>query len=544
MPGQYTTPLALGFAGFRLAACAFLIVLVWRLWARPSARGVAAGTTGLALVATCAYLAPLERSYGLGVASDRSFALGMAAGVAEGLSPFEHTQKSFGAPEPLWNWAFAAASGFSIDRLPGTFVWMSLLSVLAAALALAPRGGDDDAGAWEAALAVFALFALASFSLHARPPSPPLFTANFLLKPNHAFAFALIPLVLNAIARGSGVAAGAVFALLAWVFLVHWGYLVAVLVLYAFAFGTDRKAALRTVATTILIGAIAAFPFVRHLLADYAPQGAHGAATHMWSDARGAPLAVPNFTLLDPGLLVPLGLLGARRWWRRGSSLDRVRLALFAGAWLLFAGSIPASLLGVAPEPDELHFFVRFATAVAAGSGLAGLGEWLDAGEKWPRGRGALACVALLAPLSFFVYFDPPMMDRYYREGVEPLRPRVIEYATWPRENARPTDVFVAGPEAATFIPVFSGRRVYLHEAGALRPRDFDRRVANQKAMFAGTDAERVRAAREAGARFLVLDEPTAAALTADERGRLDASSVLRPRFRNAVATIYEFALP
>src|SRR5689334_24336315 len=56
------------------------------------------------------YRAPLQRPYGLGEGSDRTFNVGMAASVAAGHSPFEHTQVRHGSPEPLWN---ALVGGFA-----------------------------------------------------------------------------------------------------------------------------------------------------------------------------------------------------------------------------------------------------------------------------------------------------------------------------------------------------------------------------------------------------------------------------------------------
>ena len=74
-----------------------------------------------------------------------------------------------------------------------------------------------------------------------------------------------------------------------------------------------------------------------------------------------------------------------------------------------------------------------------------------------------------------------------------------------------------------------------------LPPRDFERRAANQRALFGSDDAERLRAAREAGVRFLVVDD-SMESLTASERDALSRSPVLEVRFRNAVATIYEIS--
>ena len=103
MPGHYLSSEALALSTFRLAlaVAALLAFALLARWPRPRlALGV---VLAMHVAAWLVYRAPLQRPYGLGEGSDRTFNVGMAASVAAGHSPFEHTQVRHGSPEPLWN---------------------------------------------------------------------------------------------------------------------------------------------------------------------------------------------------------------------------------------------------------------------------------------------------------------------------------------------------------------------------------------------------------------------------------------------------------
>ena len=103
MPGHYLSPEALALSTFRLvlALAALIAFALLARWPRPRlALGV---VLAMHVAAWLVYRAPLQRPYGLGEGSDRTFNVGMAASVAIGHSPFEHTQVRHGSPEPLWN---------------------------------------------------------------------------------------------------------------------------------------------------------------------------------------------------------------------------------------------------------------------------------------------------------------------------------------------------------------------------------------------------------------------------------------------------------
>src|SRR6185436_15489648 len=99
-------------------------------------------------------------------------------------------------------------AGFREERVLGALHLLAPLAVLgiAAGLYLGMRtpAESGEAGAiddWERVLVVFAALGLSSFSMSPRPPVPPLWTANILLKPHHALAWGLLGVILGQLGR-------------------------------------------------------------------------------------------------------------------------------------------------------------------------------------------------------------------------------------------------------------------------------------------------------------------------------------------------------
>jgi hypothetical protein len=547
MLSNYLGPLPLGFAAFRLIAIVAALFALAVLWRRPRAGAAFWGVVALNLAAWAAYCWPLQRLYALDEGGDRAFNAGMAAGVAVGRSPFAHTQVGFGSPEPLWNLLTAALAGFAPERVLGALHLLAPLAILGTAAGLyfgmrtpVEADGDRTQDDWERVLVVFAAFAFASLSMNPRPPVPALWAANFLLKPHHALAWALLGVMVGQLGRARPrvwVLAG-VLGLLSWVFLIHWAYVVAGLLGGLLLFRDDRTSA-RTRLAAILASALVAAPYVAHLMRDYRPTDESAAAQHMWDDPRGLPLAVPTWTTLDLGVLFVLGLLGAAVLWRRRAPRDRVLLGVLATTWLLFVLSMPGALFGLAPEPDELHYFLRFVTALSAGTALAAGARHLEAQRGWIPGRGPLAMIALCLPLSFVAYWDPPSMDRYYPVSLEPIRPKILEYGAWVREHTPAEARFVGGRSSATWIPVLAGRQVLRNPAGKLQPRDLTARQEVERVLLTSGDAAQIRqAAARYGITHVAVDESLVQTYGAGSFHELARGEAFQELFANAAVRI------
>jgi len=508
--GTFLSPLALGFAGLRLLLGLATFAGAFWLWRAPRPRAALALVLGVNLAAALASFAPLQRPYALGEGSDRSFNLGMAAAVTNGVSPFEHTQVGFGSPEPFWNLAVAALAGFSTERVATAYAALTPLAILAmgAALYRGLRQDESDGDAWERVLIVFAVFGFASLSMSARPPVLAFFVGNFLQKPQHGLGLALAVVALGMRARGARpLPLGLVLGLLSWVFLLDWGYLMPILFLETLRrprAARDWKGLL----LALLISGVIAAPYVLHLLRDYNPLANERAAKHMWEDAQGLLLAVPNWSTLDLGPLFTLGVLGFLA--QRTSALPRPRAlaSLALGAALLWLLSIPAALAGFSPEPDEMHFFLRFALAASAGAALAAGARFVEAARGWRTGQAHALALAACFPFCFAAYWDPPTMDRYYPMSRLPIRPKVRDYTDWIRANTEKRAIFLGGKSSASFIPALTGRQVLLNEGGQLVPKDLAGRKQVERVLLTSDDPELVRAAaRRYGITHLAIDE-------------------------------------
>ena len=485
--------------------------LLWRR-ARPGA--ALALVLAQSLSAWAAYGLPVGRTYSLEEQLDVGFAVGIAACIAAGNPVWDHTQVGFASLEPLWGGAVAALALFRPERVAGVFRWFPVLALAAAAAGLyfGLRDADDDGDRWERALMVLGVLGLGSLSLAtlfgwAKHPVPPLWIANFMLKPTHGAAFGLVGVVIGLVARGAptlrlGIALGA----LAWVYLLDWAYLLAGLGVAAIAYPAPRR--WRTLAGATLVSLVVALPYLANLFRDYNPAAPNPSTAQLWFDDLGRRLASPWWATLDTGLLFPLGLAGAVVLHRRDGPRDRVVLSALAGAWIAWLAYEAGAMVGFSPEPDEHHYFLRMTMGLAAGAALAAAAREVERRAALAPGRGHVLVLAACVPLTFPALWDPPRMDRYFRVSAPPLRPKVVAYTRWVRENTPGDAIFAAGPSAAIWIPALAGRRVLI--AGDFRPpKDWAARKAVERVLVTSRSPEEIRAAaRRYGIGYLALDPP------------------------------------
>jgi hypothetical protein len=209
------------------------------------------------------------------------------------------------------------------------------------------------------------------------------------------------------------------------------------------------------------------------------------------------------------------------------------------GIWLL---SVPLAFAGISPEPDEMHYFLRYVMSLAAAFALAAAARWMSAASpRLAGGRAHLLVLSACLPLAFPVYHDPPTMDRYYAESLRPIPPKIEAYAEWIRARTPPDAVFAAGRSAAMWIPALTGRRVLLAEAGKLLPADYAERKAVERTLLTSADEGESRAAAARyGVTHLAIDEELAHEYGADSFAGLAEQPWDRTVVANTAARIVE----
>ena len=545
MPGHYLSPEALALSTFRLAL-ALAVLLAFALLARwPRPRLAVGVVLAMHVAAWLVYRAPLQRPYGLGEGSDRTFNVGMAAAVATGHSPFEHTQVRHGSPEPFWNALVGTLAHRHPERAAAAYEALTPIALLAVGLATyvwIRRRDGTPADAWDAVVAAFVVLGLSSLAMNPRPPVPPFWVANFMYKPNHGMAYALAAAAIGIqAARGRAWALALALAALAWVSLVAWAYVLVGLV-FALLLTPSADRRWKPVLSGIALSGLAAAPYVFHLARDYAPTGSSATARHMWTDPNALLLAVPNWSTIDLGPLLSLGLAGLWLARRRTTRLEASILGMGLAGWVIWLFSVPLALAGVAPEPDEMHYFLRYVMSLAAAFALATAARRVSAASSsLAGGRAHLLLMSACLPLAFPVYHDPPTLDRYYAESVRPIPPKIAAYAEWIRTRTPPDAVFAAGKSAAMWIPALSGRRVLLAEAGKLLPSDYTERKAVERTLLRSSDAAEAQAAAQRyGVTHLAIDEELMHEYGAESYAGLAAEPWDKTVFANTAARIVE----
>lgn len=453
------------------------------------------------------YYGGLARPYAVGVSSDRPLGLGMAVGVANGRSPFDHVQVEFSNLEPFWTFLVAALSGFSAAWVPFVYDRMALLAITLTALgfywawALPNPGEPSDVARWRGVFVAASVLGLSSLGLTDLPPTQHFWQGNFVFKPNHALAFGLVGLLSRAPASGRHwLHDGILQGLLIWVFILDWAYLLPGLllsvVLHKNRIPSFRHTALAT-ATGLTLGA----PYILHMLRDYSPF-AKGEMPQIWRDQMGDRLMSPYWWSLDLGPLLLLSIVGIVLALRSRDPSKEGAGFLLSGPLVAVAYAVGVQF-GFAPEPDEGLHYSRMAAAAAAGYAL-----WVVAS----RGEGratkfyALGFTIILA-CSFPAYFDPGRHDRYYMRSREPLPVAVQSAAEW-ISTQTPTDArFVCtGVRTGIMLSALTGRQFLM-----LRPdqtADRAEREAAEREILTSLDETAVRrAASRYGVTHVLLDE-------------------------------------
>ncbi len=474
---------------------------------------------------------PLQRLYALGPSRDRINNLGLCQVVAAGSPPWQTSIPEQLHFEPFWGLLMALLSGFEPARLERLYAFMPLLMLVAFVLALEfrwrrPAGEAAPGEAWERALVAGFATLLCASPLDWLWSYRVSWALTFLLKPNHALALVLLPLVLRVLARARLwprlVGAGFLLHLLGWAFVIHMGLVAGGLVVYAllsWATGhAERRRDLRDVVVVLLVNVVIVSPYLYMLTIGYSflvPRAT--AVVPPWS---------PHLleVTFRAGWLFVLAAWGMLCLWRRGDRLSRLWSAQVLGALLAWAACLGLSALRLAREMDEFYYWARFLSAIGAAVGAWDLARrawaWLGAARA-ARGHGwlarglalsgadaqalvACALAATVLPASLPYWWNPSRMDPFFVGSLTPLPELIAAPMAYLRAHSRPSDVVVGDRDFAPWIPALAARRVLL-SSKLNAPRDFVARGAIEGALARGGDLANVRIGyTRYGVRFLV----------------------------------------
>ena len=537
-----------------LYVAVFALWLAW-LYRHPRPSLLAGGAVFFCFYVYLAIVAPLPRPYALTPGKDRMFNMAMAATAATGHSPFESYQVGFGDHEPFWRLLMSWLSLGDPEnvRVIYAFLTPGVILLLALSLYFGLRPGEGDERKWELAFIVYAVLLLNSSPHERYGVFESFWPMTFLLKPNHVLGFVLVPLWLRAWTSRAvwtrTFGAALLLALLAWVFLLHWSYLLVGLAVYPLvADKLGRPPEWKRTWLMAAFSAVAATPYVVFLFQNF-PPGDSVVGRLVWESTQAFKEGYLNVFAIgyEHGLLFFLSLAGIWAMLCRRSSSDVVWLSLLAGCVVGWAAYLVAFQIRRTVEPEEFYFYTRFVLSVAAGSGayyavsnahrLSALLESRVA----PIPQALCFFLLLTLPLSFPYWWHPPTMDRYYSRSRDPIPEEIERLASWVRSSTEPDAVFVAGPRIANWVAALSGRRVLL--TGDHRPpNDYERRQELLTRLL--TEARPV-AYHEAYDLYqvthLALDADFVASLGITDTARFESVSWLSAVYRDGSITVFEF---
>jgi hypothetical protein len=355
---------------------------------------------------------------------------------------------------------------------------------------------------------------------------------TFLLKPNHALGFVLLPPLLLAFARirswRGRVAVGLLLHVLGWVFVIHMAFVAAGLGLFvAWSFFTrheERRKDALDAAVVFAVNILIVSPYLVMLFVGY---------PFLYASPRAM---IPPFSphlleaTLKQGPIFWLGLWGTLVAMRRGDRLGRVFAAQVAAGYFIWASVLVLSVLQLARERDEIYYWIRLLTAAAAGIGAWDLANrvaaWLRL-DALPAPTRCAAVLALALPWSLPYWWDPLVMDSYVPGSLQPIPDRLRVPTDFIRRRTDPKAIFAGDRDYARYVAALGGRRVSLADSFHAAPSARERDELEQELVFDGEGSRALARAHELDVSYFVVT-PRLLAFHAD-RARMP-SDVRPPR--------------
>lgn len=452
---------------------------------------------------------PLQSLYGLLTSGDRVGNLALVQVVAAGNSPLHTAQAGQLTFEPFWGLLVAALSGFEPERVLVLYPFLSLATCLGFALSLFSSLRGEAWSPWERALVAGFATLLSSAPLEYAGTYRVPWAMTFLLKPNHALGFVLLPPLLLAFARirswRGRIAVGLLLHVLGWAFVIHMAFAAAGFVLFAafslLARHSERRKDALDAALVIGVNVLVVSPYLLMLVVGY---------PFLYASPRAM---IPPFSphlleaTLKQGPIFWLGLWGTLLAARR-DRLGRVFAAQVGAGYAIWASVLLLSALQIARERDEIYYWIRFLTAAAAGIGaydLAGrAASWLRLAPLPPHLRCA-AVLAVALPWSLPYWWNPLVMDSYVPGSLQPIPDRLRLPTDFIRRQTDPQAVFAGDRDYARYVAALGARRVTLAENLHVPPAAGDRIALERALVLDSVGADALALARQLGVSHLLI---------------------------------------
>jgi hypothetical protein len=434
---------------------------------------------------------PLQRLYGLEAGTDRQRNLSWCATAAAGNAPWESGVVGKNNLEPAWAFLVSLISFFDPARVMRVYPFLPAVAIALVGISFfysfkkrpdLESPDRDTERLLSGLLVVFLILLAPTGPLDYLTPYRSFWQRTFLLKPNHALAWALVPLFVTLVAGRPSLrrsaAAAIVLGALGWAFIVHWALTCGGVALYV-ALGWFRRVdrwkaeSVRLVAI-LLISLVVVAPYLWYLVQGFPvvsfPTGSFPDNPQMsvWGDSPARTHSLFFLATLDLGPTFFLACFGFWTCWTIGNRFGLLWGGLLIGAYAAWAANSVLLSAGQARQTDEIYFFLTVMAAVLAAFGLVELMRRLLSvtteitvpgfGWNWPR---ATSLVLLLwFPLTLPWWWRSEEMDPHFRLSLEPVPERLTTLGEWIREHSDGKDTFFAGADVAVWIPALTGRRV------------------------------------------------------------------------------------
>ena len=343
------------------------------------------GPPVLALVCWFVATFPLQQSYGLAAISDRMRNLWWCATVAAGQPIWESGVLDRMSLEPFWSLFVSLLSLRNPARVMTVYPFLPALAIVlvgcgltVSALKILPDDafeGQFPADRWRLALWCSFFVLLASTGpVDYLNPYRGFWAKTFMLKPNHALAFAVVPVSVAMLSRAMSwrrsIAVAVLLGLLGWAFIVYWALTCWGIVLYtAWTFAgtpSKRSEAVRIVGA-LAGGLLIVLPYVYFLIhqfpetVNFAPGvSADDPLRSVWGESPPRAQSLFFLSTFDLGANFYMALYGFWTSLFRGSRFDRLCVSLVAGAYSAWAVGGLLLLTGRGRQSDEIYYFLVF----------------------------------------------------------------------------------------------------------------------------------------------------------------------------------------